>query len=206
MRSDLFESLKSVLEEDWQSVSTAALIGWVGFYALFLLHALTNKTGFLIIDTVNLIVHEAGHLLFYWLGATPGLWGGTVNELLVPAAIACYFLFHRQVTGVAFGAFFFFENFLYISVYMADARAQTLPLVTVGNADVGEHDWFQILSSLGLLQHDTAIASVVRLAGWLGMLATVAWLVMRARANKKSATEPQEVSEKGTLETSQEAG
>ena len=180
MQSDFFPSLQAALEEDWQPVSKAALIGWLVFYGLFLLHAITSKTGFLIIDNVNLIVHEGGHLLFGWLGPTPGLWGGTLNELLVPLALALFFAFHRQTTGAAFAAFFFFENFLYISVYMADARMQALPLVTVGDTEAGEHDWFRIFSSLGLLQQDTVIAAAVKAVGWLGMLATIGWLVKRA--------------------------
>ena len=111
-------------QEEWKPVSRRALIAWLVFYGLFLLHGLTDDDGFLVIDHVNLVVHEAGHLLFGWFGQTLGLWGGTLLELLVPAALAAYFTLHGQTTAVAFSAFFFFENFLYISVYMADARAQ----------------------------------------------------------------------------------
>jgi hypothetical protein len=153
------------------------------FYGLFLLHALADDDGFLLIDHVNLIVHEAGHLLFGWLGATLGLWGGTLLELLVPLALAAYFTFHRQTTGAAFAAFFFLENFLYIATYMADARVQMLPLVTVGDPSLGGHDWFQIFASLGLLPHDTLVAGWTRALGWVGMLVTIAWLVKRARAS-----------------------
>ena len=63
---------------------------------------------------------------------------------------------------------------------MADARMQALPLVTVGDTEAGEHDWFRIFSSLGLLQQDTVIAALVKAVGWLGMLATIGWLVKRA--------------------------
>ncbi len=78
MRLDFLEAL----EEEWQPVGKAALAGWLVFYGLFLLYALADDDGFLLIDHVNLIVHEAGHLLFGWLGATLGLWGGTLLELL----------------------------------------------------------------------------------------------------------------------------
>ncbi len=106
MPSDLFASLRAAWKEPWQPVSKAALIGWLVFYGLFLLYAVTDKTGFLFIDNVNLIVHEGGHLLFGWFGPTLGLWGGTLNELLVPLALALYFAYHRQTTGAAFAAFF----------------------------------------------------------------------------------------------------
>lgn len=170
------------MRDDWQPVSKAALGAWLSFYGLFLLHALTDDDGFLLMDRVNLIVHKAGHLLFGWFGATLGLWGGTLLELVVPAALAVHFALHRQTTGVAFAAFFFFENFLYISVYMADARAQILPLVTVGDPEAGGHDWFLIFSRLGLLQQDRWIAGGVKTIGWLGMLGTLGGLVKRATA------------------------
>lgn len=165
----------------WKFVSTPALITWLLFYAAFLVYAATNRSGFLFIDNVNLIVHEGGHLLFGWFGQTLGLWGGTLLQWLVPALLAAYFFSQRQTTGYSFCLFIFFENFLYTATYMADARAQALPLVSVGESD-NPHDWFNIFSSLGLLQHDTQIASVVRFLGWTGMLATVIWLGWRGRA------------------------
>jgi hypothetical protein len=56
-----------------------------------------------------------------------------------------------------------------------------LPLVTTGDPDFAEHDFHAIFTSLGVLDHDTQIAAVVRLIGWCGMVACVAWLAMRAR-------------------------
>ena len=184
-----FELTKIIPEQffqEWKPVSNAALIGWLAFYALFLLYAFTDKEGFLIIDNANLVVHESGHLLFGWFGPTIGLWGGTLMELLVPLLLAIYFAFSRQATGTAFCVFFLFENLLYISVYMADARAQELPLVTVGDPENGGHDWFNIFSQLGLLEHDTLIAAVVKAIGWLGMLATMAWLIWRFYNSQRS--------------------
>ncbi len=177
MDLDFLEGLK----EDWKPVSKPAFIGWSVFYGLFILHALRARGGFLLIDHVNLLIHEGGHLLFGWLGSTLGLWGGTLLELIVPFALAVYFTFQRHTTGAAFAAFFFFENWLYIGTYMADARSQGLPLVTVGDAEGSGHDWFNIFSSLGLLSHDRTIGGITRLIGWLGMLATTGWLIYRWR-------------------------
>ena len=181
----------SPVQDEWQPVSKPALIAWLAFYGLFLIYALRDTDGFLFIDQVNLIVHESGHLLFGWVGRTLGLWGGTLMELTVPAALAIYFALHRQTAGTAFAAFFFFENFLYISVYMADARAQVLPLVTVGDPEMGGHDWFNIFAPLGLLRYDRSIAAVVRAVGWLGMLGTIGWLVFRFRRLADSSRQNQ---------------
>jgi hypothetical protein len=108
--------------------------------------------------------------------------GGTMLQLLVPVTLAVYFCLQRQIAGTAFCLFCFFEQFLPIATYMADARAQELPLVTVGDPEFVQHDWFVIFSGLGVLEHDTQIASLVRCIGWVGMFAVAGWLLWRTLA------------------------
>lgn len=176
-----FEFL-ATLEEDWQPVSKAALIGWFVFYGVFLLHALTAR-GDLLIDLVFLPIHEGGHLLFGWFGQWPGVLGGTALQLGVPLALTVYFVFQRHIPGTAFCAFFFFEQFLKTATSMADSRRQELQYVTVGEGDA-IHDWFFVFSNLGLLEYDTLIGGVVQVLGWLGMLATLGWFVKRSRTRQ----------------------
>ncbi len=180
------EAYQEWQERSWQTISKPAAIAWLAFYSLFLTHALRNTSGFLFIDSANLVVHEAGHLLFGWFGETLGIYGGTLLQLLVPFALAASFAYRRHTGGTAFCAFFFFENFLYTATYMADARAQDLPLVSAGGGEAVDHDWERIFSGLGLLQHDTQIAAVVRLLGWGGMLAVVGWLAWRAKRDHQA--------------------
>lgn len=172
-------------EGGWQEVSRPAAIGWIAFYAAFLVYAVVNWAGFLFIDNANLIVHEGGHLLFSYLGQTLCLWGGTILQWAVPLLLAAYFFTQRQTTAFAFSLFFFFENWLYTAAYMADARALALPLVSTGDSDVIEHDWNTIFTSLGLLRFDTTIAGIVRFGGWCGMIGVVAWLIWRATGSKR---------------------
>lgn len=177
MNLDFLDALK----ESWEPTSRPARLGWLAFYALFLLYALTEKSNWLFIDSVFLPIHEGGHLLFRWFGETLYVMGGTILQLGVPLAIAVYFTFRRQASGAAFAAFFFFENFLNVGTYMADARTQSLPLVTVGDSDFVEHDWTTMFEKLGLLQRDTAIGHAVRAIGWLGMFGVVAWFWWRTQ-------------------------
>ena len=163
-----------------------ALAAWLIFYGAFLVYAFSAHGGFLFIDSANLVVHEGGHNLFGWFGATLGLWGGTLLQWLVPFLLAAYFFAQRQIAGFVFCSFFFFENWLYTATYMADARAQVLPLVTTGDSDFVEHDFYAIFSSLGLLNYDTKIASVVRILGWCGMIAVVVWLALRTSKNQEN--------------------
>jgi hypothetical protein len=173
--------LKSVMDEDWHPLSSAALSAWLVFYGGFLIYAFTQHGAFLFIDSANLVVHEAGHLLFGWFGPTLGVWGGTLLQWLVPLLLAGYFFVRRQTTAFAFCLFFFSENWLYTATYMADAQAMTLPLVTVGDPEFTEHDWNAIFYSLGVLRHDAAIAKAVRSLGWVGMVGTMLWLALWAR-------------------------
>jgi hypothetical protein len=179
------EYLQSVLEETWKPVSPPALVAWLVFYVAFLAYAFFAHGGFLFIDSANLVVHEGGHNLFGWFGPTLGLWGGILLQWLVPFLLAAYFFKERQTAGFVFCLFFFFENWLYTATYMADARVQVLPLVTTGDSDFVEHDFYAIFSSLGVLNYDTKIAAVVRVLGWCGMLAVVAWLALRIPASKR---------------------
>jgi hypothetical protein len=179
------EYLQSIVGEPWKPVSRPALVAWLIFYAAFLVYAFNASGGFLFIDNANLVVHEGGHNLFGWFGPTLNLWGGTLLQWLVPFLLAMYFFTQRQMTGFVFCLFFFFENWLYTATYMADARAQVLPLVTTGDPDFVEHDFYAIFTSLGVLNYDTKIAAVVRLLGWCGMLACVGWLTVRGRNSKE---------------------
>lgn len=175
------------LKEDWQPIARWALAGWLVFYCLFLYQAYQGQGVLLMIDLVFIPIHEGGHLLFRFFGHWISVAGGTFLQLFTPFALAVYFALNRHVAGTAFCLFFYFEQFLPISTYMADARAQELPLLTVGDADYVIHDWNYLLGSLGVLNHDTALAGAVRVLGWLGMCATVAWLIFRAWASVTSA-------------------
>ena len=168
------------LEDEWEPISRAATIGWLCFYTLLIGNAIFGGHLFNLFDLVFVPIHEGGHLLFRFFGEWISVAGGTFLQLFVPFALATYFAFRRQAAGVAFCAFFFFEQFLPTATYMADARAQELPLLTVGDSEDVIHDWFYLFSHAGVLDHDTQIASFVRVAGWLGMIATVAWFVYRA--------------------------
>lgn len=178
----MLEYLRSRWDEPWKDVALPALFGWMIFYLAFMAYAVSAHGGFLFIDSANLVVHEGGHNLFGWFGPTFGLWGGTLLQWLVPFLLAAYFYTQRQTAGFVFCLFFFFENWLYTATYMADARAQVLPLVTTGDPDFVEHDFYTIFSGLGVLNWDTTIAAVVRTLGWIGMIGCVAWLAMRSRA------------------------
>ncbi len=52
------------LFDKWNPLSRSVGIAWLVCYFLFLVYALTNTSGFLFLDSANLMIHEGGHLLF----------------------------------------------------------------------------------------------------------------------------------------------
>lgn len=168
------------LENDWQPVPRSVLIIACALYGVFLLQLAHGSGLLLMIDLVLIPIHEGGHLFFQFFGEFLAVAGGTLMQLGVPFALAVYFFLQRQIQGTAFCLFVFFEQFLPIATYMADARAQELPLLSVGDSDVVIHDWNYLFGKVGCLRHDIQIAHSVRALGWIGMLSTVGWMVWRS--------------------------
>ena len=159
----------------WQRITNAAFLATsVGTLILLLLLASDDDGFLLVLDHANLVFHEAGHVIYGVLGPTAGLYGGTLGQLTFPA-IACAIFWRRgEAVPFALTVIWLFQNFLNIARYVADARAQQLPLV-----GGGDHDWFRILGRWGMLSSDTTFASLLSLAGWIGMVAAWVWLLWR---------------------------
>ena len=91
----------------------------------------------MIIDHANLLFHEAGHPIIgiFWRRIEP--YGGTIGQLVFPCVLAISFWRKDQALPFAASVIWFFENWLNISRYMADARAMELPLVGGGDIPSG---------------------------------------------------------------------
>ncbi|MCE5312743.1 MAG: hypothetical protein LLF86_06275 [Nitrospiraceae bacterium] len=156
----------------WKPVSKTALITGLAAAGIFWLHAIMDDDGFLFFDYVNLPFHEFGHLFFAPFGETLSMLGGTIMQCAIPFGIMLNFLYRAEPAGFAFSGFWLGENFLNISVYVADARKMELPLV-----GGGEHDWNILLSKFGLLNSDAFIARLLSTSGWIVMICFVAWFI-----------------------------
>ena len=133
-----------------------------------------HPNDFHFLDRVNLIAHEAGHLLFSWFGEFIMVIGGTIGQLFVPAAFSIYFYLRRDFFSSSVTCFWTGQNFINISVYVKDAQAMNLPLVSIGGGDP-IHDWNYILSKLSLLKFDQIIGSMVYSLGLIIMVAALVW-------------------------------
>jgi len=141
--------------------------------------------------SINLGIHEAGHLVFGCLGSFMGAFGGTLLQCIAPVAGGAVLGRQRDYFGVAVCVGWLSTNLFHTAGYMADARAMKLPLVTVGESGgIAYHDWNWMLTRLGLIEHDYGLAVMVKTAGAAAMtvsLAMMAWLLWQMFRQPKSA-------------------
>lgn len=115
-----------------------------------------------LIDGVNLLIHEAGHIVFRPFGEFITIAGGSLFQVIMPGLFVGYFIYHRKYYSAALVLFWVGESILNVSVYAGDSLALQLPLL--GGEDT-LHDWNYMLSSLNLLPATAKIAFAIRLLG-----------------------------------------
>ncbi len=117
------------------------------------LYFVFNRSAGVFLDPLNMLIHEAGHLCFFFLGDGLHAAGGTLMQILLPATLACHFWQYHSRLGMQVSLLWLGQNFLNISVYAADARVQGLDLL--GGRT---HDWSYLLDRFGLLEYDLVFA------------------------------------------------
>jgi hypothetical protein len=173
-------------DRPWEPVTKGKLLLFGLGMGLFLLLAFYSEPGFIFgLDYANLLFHEAGHPIVGVFSSRLQPYGGTIGQLVFPCVLAVSFWRQGQPLGFAASVVWFFENWLNIARYMADARALMLPLV-----GGGDHDWNTIFFCWDLLAYDTRIAAGVKTIGWLGIAGACLWVCWRARQDRDRAMEP----------------
>ena len=127
------------------------------------------------LDFVNLAFHEAGHLFLGFGPSTLMFLGGTLGQLAVPLLLVFHFLLRRRdPLAAALCTWWFGQNFINISIYMADARALALPLV-----GGGDHDWNELFFRFGLLGEPSVqrVSTATHALGVFVMLLGLSWAV-----------------------------
>lgn len=168
----------------WSAIPRAAVLVFLGYVFVKSLGAARPCTIFWAID---LGIHEAGHLLFRPFGEFLMIAGGTILQLLAPLATGIIFLRRGDRFAACFAAAWLGINLVEVAVYLGDARAQVLPLVTVGGGEA-MHDWTYLLGRLRCLGQDEKIAGVVRGAGLLlhaGAVIAGGWVTLVMATNRR---------------------
>ena len=168
---------------DRETVSPAAFVGrllMLAALAVWTVAFFRRPMGVLgdsVLHLVDLVFHEAGHVLFAPLGRFMTTLGGSLLQVIVPLVCAGTLLLKsRDPFGAAVCVWWCGQNFLDLAPYIDDARA--LQMVLLGGhtgAEVEGHDWEAILGQLGWLHLDHALARDARAVGSLLMVAALVW-------------------------------
>jgi hypothetical protein len=124
------------------------------------------------IDNINLIIHEAGHVVFLPFGDFLHILGGSLFQTIFPLVYVGYFYFKKEYFSASLLLFWVGQNLINVSVYAADAQVMQLPLL---GGDGVIHDWNAILGMLHVLPYTPQIGAGIYLAGVL-VIATAAML------------------------------
>jgi len=127
---------------------------------------------------INLVFHEAGHVIFRLFGRFMTILGGSLFQIMVPLFLALALLIKNHDNfGAAIGFWWTGQSMIDIAPYIDDARSLSLPLLGGGTGmdRPGMHDWRNILLDLNMLQHDHAIANAVMLTGKIILLLALCW-------------------------------
>src|SRR5215212_8814877 len=145
--------------------------------AAYFLWAAVHPDSWRLIDGVNLVIHEAGHIVFSPFGEFLTVAGGSLFQVIVPLVFAGYFYFNQKPYSCALVLFWAGESLLNVSVYAADSVATQLPLL---GGDNSIHDWNFMLDRLGLLGQTASIAFVIRVLGTLLIIFAALWAIHAA--------------------------
>ena len=168
-----------------------ALLAWVAFH---------NEYGYIpLLSDIDLAIHEFGHMLFMpfgiqFLGSTMMILGGSLTQVAFPLIFFGYFLRthddapRRDVFAAMVCLWWSGINLLSVAIYCADSRAGQLMLIdgSTGQESDG-HDWNNLLTRWGLLEHDTVIARWIRAIAWLmcvGSIGIAVWSALQQPREK----------------------
>ena len=130
-----------------------------------------------VLHGVNLVFHEAGHVLFLPVGTFLTALVGSLMQLLVPMiCLVALVRQNRDAFGGSLALWWMGENLLDLAPYIADAVA--LELVLLGGftgREVEGHDWEAILGALGWLTHASLLRKTAHGLGVAVMVGASVW-------------------------------
>ncbi len=156
--------------------------------AAYILYTLLRPQDWTFLNFADLVFHEAGHVLFTPFGEFLYLLGGSLTQVLLPALVALYFgLWRGDRYASACGWLWCAQNLGNVSVYVADAQARTLPLIT---GDPDTHDWWQLLVMTNHLDASVGLGRAVLVAGFLvfGWALWTGWRWLSTPTEAEAAT------------------
>jgi hypothetical protein len=167
----------------WALLGRGLLVGFLAVYGWWFHFATMAELGETpkFIHGINLLFHEAGHVIF-GLGGSDFLHvlGGTLGQLLMPLVLGVAFRWkYSDSFAAALALWWFGQNLVDCAPYINDARSLQLTLIGGGTGrEVEGHDWEYLLTATGWLHKDVYLSRwVLRGGRWL-MVGGLSWAAL----------------------------
>ncbi|MES2626862.1 MAG: TFIIB-type zinc ribbon-containing protein [Pseudomonadota bacterium] len=139
---------------------------------------------------VNLPFHEYGHVMFSPFGTFMMFLGGSLFQIMLPMfPLFAFMVMQRDNFAASIMLWWVGQNFIDVSVYIADAPLRALPLIN-GNGDGENHDWWNLLNMTNSLDSAGTYANLCFLIGVFIILLSNVWGGHLLWIEFKGRTEP----------------
>jgi hypothetical protein len=149
----------------------------------YFLFCITHLSSWHFIDGVNLIIHEAGHVVFSPFGTFMQTLGGSFLQVFTPFVFAYYFWRRYHFIESSIVLLWVGQNIISVSIYARDAIAMQLPLL---GGDVTGHDWHNLLVQTNLLPHTALIANIIYAIGLATIICAIGLGIWNGLLNPKT--------------------
>ena len=153
--------------------------------ALYLVNCIRTPDDFHFISGVNLIIHEAGHIIFIFFGEFMHILGGSLTQVLIPLIFVGYFFLRRDYFSSGVLLMWMGESISEVAHYAADAIVMQLPLL---GGDSVIHDWNWLLVHMGVLKYTYQISGAMYVSAWVILLAGILVSLVSLYAKKSDYT------------------
>ncbi|MES2631059.1 MAG: hypothetical protein V4611_03815 [Patescibacteria group bacterium] len=145
------------------------IVGWIFFVYLFtqILNFTAANSGNILLSGLYFVefgVHEASHLAVFFLPAIFVAAAGSIGEIAFTFLILFATIKAKAYFAAVFASLWIMLAMRNVGLYIADARAQAIPLI--GPGENVQHDWNYILGQLGWLEYDKLMGNIVI---WVGV-------------------------------------
>ena len=153
-----------------------ALWGWQFIRMDFVTNPFQIGRSFM--HNIDLIFHEAGHILFMPFGRFMSILGGSLFQVMMPLIVMFTFLIkNHNPFAASVGLWWTGQSLMDLAPYIDDAIDQKLVLLggRTGADSPGNHDWGNILIDLDMLEKHREIASLADSTGAFLIILAIVW-------------------------------
>lgn len=137
---------------------------------LYMLLAAGTASDWHFIDNIDLIFHEAGHTIFFFMPTLFVVMAGSGVQVLIPLILAFHFYYRNEYVSSAIILSWAGQSMINVSVYAKDSVVMLLPLL---GGDSVSHDWHYIMSTLHILKYTPQVWITIYVLGIITIISSI---------------------------------